>query len=1067
MKRWLCILLLLGYAFRSSAQSHPVKGRVVDNAGQPLLGVSIKLSGTTTGTNTDTKGNFSIMAASGDRLIFSFIGYKPDTLAVGNQTSIQVVLKDNISNLNDVVVVGYGTQKKANLTGAVAQVSGKVLENRPLPNLSQGLQGMIPNLNLVPGDGKPIQSPAYNIRGTTSIGQGGSALILIDGVEGDPAMLNPADVASVTVLKDASSAAVYGARAAFGVVLITTKTPVKDKLSVSYSSNYSLKKPTTVPDMVTNGYEYAKNFNEAWTAWNDYSQTPQNINKTQPFSPAYLEALKAHNDDPSLPKTIVNAAGNYEYYGNTDWYGLLYKDHTTATDQNLTVSGSSGKASYYLTGRYYGQDGLFRFNTDDYKMYNLRAKGNIQLFPFLQVYNNTEFSNRDYHNPLNVGEGGGIWRNMADEAHPSSMLLNPDGTLTASAAYTVGDMYYGKNGLDWNKQIFRNTTGFIANIYKDKFRLKGDFTFQNTADNQKRIRVPVPYSAAPGVTAYVGNAYNDLMMSSYNTLYLASNLYGEYENRFGGDVHYFKALLGFNYEQSTYKGSATTRNGLVYADAKDLSLALGTNVNTAGGYDRWAIMGEFFRLNYAYKDRYLVEVNGRYDGSSKFPSNQRYAFFPSVSAGWRVTQEPFWKVSPKVISDLKIRGSYGSLGNGNVASYAYQEKLAITQSSRVINGVKNQQTSQPVVLPDGLTWETSTTRDVGLDLSAINDHLTISGDAYTRITKNMFTVGQTLPAVFGTDVPKGNYADLKTVGWEVTVGWKDQFNIASKPLHYAVSVSMADYKATITKYNNTNNKLTDYYIGQRFGQIWGYTNDGYWTKENVAQAAATQALFKASNSGQWLPGDIRFKNLDSDPAINNGANTLSQHGDLSIIGDTLPRYTYGINLSADWNNFFIGAFFQGVLQQDWWPGSESDVFWGQYNRPYNFMPKSQQGKIWSEDNPDAYFPRYRGYVAQNGAGELNPPQSKYLQNVAYIRLKNLQLGYNLPHALVARARMTSARVYLSAENLWSWSPLYKITRDLDVESIRRSDAVTDQNSSGNGNNYPILKSYTIGINITL
>lgn len=1067
MKRWLCILLLLGYAFRSSAQSHPVHGRVVDNAGQPLLGVSIKLSGTTTGTNTDTKGNFSIMAASGDRLIFSFIGYKPDTLAVGNQTNIQVVLKDNVSNLNDVVVVGYGTQKKANLTGAVAQVSGKVLENRPLPNLSQGLQGMIPNLNLVPGDGKPIQSPAYNIRGTTSIGQGGSALILIDGVEGDPAMLNPADVASVTVLKDASSAAVYGARAAFGVVLITTKTPVKDKLSVSYSSNYSLKKPTTVPDMVTNGYEYAKNFNEAWTAWNDYSQTPQNINKTQPFSPAYLEALKAHNDDPSLPKTIVNAAGNYEYYGNTDWYGLLYKDHTTATDQNLTVSGSSGKASYYLTGRYYGQDGLFRFNTDDYKMYNLRAKGNIQLFPFLQVYNNTEFSNRDYHNPLNVGEGGGIWRNMADEAHPSSMLLNPDGTLTASAAYTVGDMYYGKNGLDWNKQIFRNTTGFIANIYKDKFRLKGDFTFQNTADNQKRIRVPVPYSAAPGVTAYVGNAYNDLMMSNYNTLYLASNLYGEYENRFGGDVHYFKALLGFNYEQSTYKGSATTRNGLVYADAKDLSLALGTNVNTAGGYDRWAIMGEFFRLNYAYKDRYLVEVNGRYDGSSKFPSNQRYAFFPSVSAGWRVTQEPFWKVSPKVISDLKIRGSYGSLGNGNVASYAYQEKLAITQSSRVINGVKNQQTSQPVVLPDGLTWETSTTRDIGLDLSAINDHLTISGDAYTRITKNMFTVGQTLPAVFGTDVPKGNYADLKTVGWEVTVGWKDQFNVASKPLHYAVSVSMADYKATITKYNNTNNKLTDYYVGQRFGQIWGYTNDGYWTKENVAQAAATQALFKASNSGQWLPGDIKFKNLDNDPVINNGANTLSQHGDLSIIGDTLPRYTYGINLSADWNNFFVGAFFQGVLQQDWWPGSESDVFWGQYNRPYNFMPKSQQGKIWSEDNPDAYFPRYRGYVAQNGAGELNPPQSKYLQNVAYIRLKNLQLGYNLPHALVARARMTSARVYLSAENLWSWSPLYKITRDLDVESIRRSDAVTDQNSSGNGNNYPILKSYTIGINITL
>ncbi|SEW54097.1 SusC/RagA family TonB-linked outer membrane protein [Chitinophaga arvensicola] len=1067
MKRWLCMLLLLGYAFSSNAQSHPVTGRVIDDAGQPLLGVSIKLSGTSTGTNTDTKGNFSIAAAPSDRLIFSFVGYKPDTISVGNKTTFQVVLKDNVSTLNDVVVVGYGTQKKANLTGAVAQVTGQVLENRPLPNLSQGLQGVIPNLNLIPGDGKPIQSPAYNIRGTTSIGQGGSALILIDGVEGDPSMINPADVGSVTVLKDASSAAIYGARAAFGVVLITTKVPVKDRLSVSYSSNYSLKKPTTVPDMVTNGYEYAKNFNEAWTAWNDYSQTPQNINKTQPFSPAYLAALKAHNDDPSLPKTIVNAAGAYEYYGNTDWYGLLYKDHTTATDQNLTVSGSSGKASYYITGRYYGQDGLFRFNSDDYKMYNLRAKGNIQLFPFLQVYNNTEFSNRDYHNPVNVGEGGGIWRNMADEAHPSSMLLNPDGTLTASAAYTVGDLYYGKNGLDWNKQLFRNTTGFVANIYKDKFRLKGDFTFQNTADNQKRIRVPVPYSNAPGVIAYVGSNYNDLMMSNYNTLYMASNIYGEYENHFGGNTHYFKALVGFNYEQSTYKGFATTRNGLVYSDAKDLNLALGTNINTAGGYDRWAIMGEFFRLNYSYKDRYLVEVNGRYDGSSKFPSNQRYAFFPSVSAGWRVAQEPFWKVSPKIISDLKVRGSYGSLGNGNVASYAFQEKMAITQSGRVINGGKQQQTTQPAVLPDGLTWETSTTRDLGLDLTALNDHLTINGDAYTRITKNMFTVGQTLPAVFGTDVPKGNYADLKTVGWEISVGWKDQFNVASKPLHYAVSVSMADYKATITKYNNTNNKLTDYYVGQKYGEIWGYVNDGYWNKDNVAQAAKTQALFKASNSGQWLPGDIKFKDLNGDGVINNGANTLSQHGDLAIIGDTLPRYTYGISLNADWNNFFVGAFFQGVLQQNWWPGSESDVFWGQYNRPYNFMPKSQEGKIWSEDNPDAYFPRYRGYVAQNGAGELASAQSKYLQNVAYIRLKNLQVGYNLPHSLVSRAKMSSARVYLSAENLWSWSPLYKITRDLDVESIRRSDTVTDTNSSGNGNNYPILKSYTIGINITL
>jgi len=1065
MKRWLCVLLLTCCVFNTYAQSRIVKGRVTDETGQPVIGATVKVLGTTNGTGTDEKGNFHLNTTDKPVLIFSSIGYKTDTLPVTTQSDIHMVLRSNVAGLNDVVVVGYGTTKKVNLTGAVSQVSGKVLENRPLPNLSQGLQGVIPNLNLVMGDGKPIQSPAFNIRGTTSIGQGGNALVLIDGVEGDPSMLNPADVASFSVLKDASSAAIYGARAAFGVVLITTKTPVKDKLTVNYSSNYSVKKPTTVPDMVTNGYEYAKNFNEAWSAWNDYSQTPQNINKTQKFSPAYLEALKAHNDNPSLPKTELDANGNYVYYGNTDWYGLLYKNRTTAMDQNLSVSGSSGKASYVVSGRYYGQDGLFRFNSDDYSMYNVRAKGNIQLTDWLQVYNNTEYSSREYHNPLNVGEGGGIWRNMADEAHPSSMLFNPDGTLTYTAAYTVGDFVYGKNGIDFNRALFRNTTGFIANVFKNKFRLRGDFTYQSITDKQKRLRVQVPYSAAPGVVAYVGTGYNDLMMKDSTNRYFASNLYGEYENTFAGG-HYLKVLGGFNYEQATYNGLAVTRNGLIYSDAKDLNLALGSNIVTAGGYEKWAIQGEFFRVNYGYKDRYLVEVNGRYDGSSKFPSNQRYAFFPSVSAGWRVSQEPFWHVPSSIMSDLKFRGSYGSLGNGNINSYAFQEQFLIAQSGRVINGIRPQTTSQPNVLPNGLTWETSTTTNGGIDMAFLNSRLTASADVYWRRTTDMFTVGQTLPAVFGTDVPKGNYANLKTIGWEATISWRDQFKVADKPFQYGITAVISDYTATITKYNNTNNKLSDYYAGQKLGEIWGYENDGYWTAQNVGQAKAAQALFKASNSGTWLPGDIKFKDQNNDGVINNGTNTVADHGDMKIIGNSTPRYSYGLTLDANWNNFFFSTFFQGVGKQDWWPGAESDVFWGQYNRPYNFMPKSQVGKIWSEQNPDAYFPRYRGYIAQNGSGVLNAKQSKYLQNAAYIRLKNIQVGYNLPKTFISRAKLSAARVFLSAENLWAHSPMFKVTKDLDPESIGRSDTVTDSGNSGNGNNYPILKSMTLGLNVT-
>jgi TonB-linked SusC/RagA family outer membrane protein len=1052
-----------------------VTGTVSDEKGDPLPGVSIVVKGQQRGTNSDTKGQYRITVPDGSAtLVFSFVGYLPQELVVGNQTVFSVTLKTDTKSLEEVIVVGYGTQKKINLTGAVDQVTSEVLENRSLPNLSQGLQGTIPNLNLTMGDGKPTQSPSYNIRGTTSIGQGGNALVLIDGVEGDPSRLNPNDVATVSVLKDAASAAIYGARGAFGVVLITTKNPTKDRTSITYSVNHSIKSPTTVPKFVTNGYQFAKMFNEGWTAWNDYSQTPQNINKTVRFSPAYLTELERRNNDPSLPKTVVDpTSGEYVYYENTDWYGELYKNTTSATEHNLSFSGSSGKADFYVTGRYYSQDGLFRYNSDDYKILSLRAKGSIQLYPWLKISNNADFSSMKYHNPLNVGEGGGIWRNIADEGHMVAPMFNPDGTLTYSAAYTVGDFWYGKNGINMDRRVFRNTADFATQFFDDKFRVKGNFTFQTTDNNEYRTRVPVPYSRKPGVIEYVGTNYNDLQNLYRQTLYTATNLYAEYEPRFSPN-HYVKVLAGYNYENSNYRRLEVVRNGLIYENAQDINLALGQSITTGGGMETWAILGGFYRLNYGFKDRYLLELNGRYDGSSKFPSSERYAFFPSVSAGWRVSNEPFWKVSPKIFTDLKIRASYGSLGNGSIGSYAFQEQFSIAQSSAVLNGVKPQYTRQPSVIPNGLTWETSTTSDLGIDLGMLNNRLTFTGDAYIRKTTGMFTVGMTLPAVFGTDVPKGNYADLTTKGWEAVLTWRDKLSVASKPFNYEVRLTMSDYQATIDQFNNPNRRLTDYYAGQKVGEIWGYETAGFYTSEEDVKNSPKQTLFKASNTGQWLPGDIKFRDLNGDGVINNGDNTVDSPGDRRIIGNSTPRYTYGVMLGADWNNFFISAFFQGVGKQDWWPGSEAGIFWGQYNRPYNKLPEWQLGNIWSADNPNAYLPRYRGYVAQNSAGELYQQQTKYLQNAAYLRMKNIQIGYNLPRLLIRKVGMNNARIFVSGENLLTWSPLYKITKDLDIENIGRSDAVLNppsgsdpnSNSSGNGNNYPILKSFTLGLSAT-
>jgi hypothetical protein len=448
------------------------------------------------------------------------------------------------------------------------------------------------------------------------------------------------------------------------VVLITTKNPAKGKTSITYSANYSIKQPTEVPDFVNDAYIFAKLFAESTVAWEN--TFPQAVNKTLKFSQAYLAELERRQGK-GLPDVEVDpVTGEYVYYASTDWYRELYKKNHSAMEHNLTVSGGAEKTSFMITGRIFDQEGRFRYNSDDYRMLNFRAKGSIQVYPWLRFDNNTDYSNMTYHQPINVGEGGGIYRNIADEGHPLAPMFNPDGTLTASAAYSVGDFWYGKNAIDMERAVFRNRVGLAAQFFNDKLRLKSDFTFQTTENAEKRKQVPLPYSSKPGVIAYLGTTTNDLREIRQRTQYLATNVYGEYENNFR-NRHYVKALLGYNYEQSTFKGLSAQRNGLIFENANDINLALGTSILNSGGWEQWAILGGFGRLNYSFDDRYLIEINGHYDGSSKFPEDQRYGFFPSVSVGWRISNEPFWKVSKKILSDLKIRASYGHWVMGTLA----------------------------------------------------------------------------------------------------------------------------------------------------------------------------------------------------------------------------------------------------------------------------------------------------------------------------------------------------------------------------------------------------------------
>src|SRR5690625_4467779 len=1054
-----------------------VSGRVPDSeTGESLPGVNVvvqgsdQVTGSVVGSQTGIDGEYSLQVPEGlNTLLFTYIGYEPVEVTIDGQSQVDIEMITSVQLLEDVVVVGYGARERINLTGAVDQVTSRDLENRPMQNLTQGLQGAMPNVNINMVEGKPIHSPEINIRGTTSI-NGGSALVLIDGVEGDPSMLNPNDIESISVLKDASASAIYGARGAFGVVLITTRSPEAGQLSVTYSGNVGLNQPTVPQNRyVTDGLQWTNMFVESFVNWE--GTFPAGVNKSVPFSQNYLQELEQRFDDPSMDRTWIGNDGNYRYAHSTDWYGHLYRESTWMHDHNLSISGSTPDVNYMISGRIQDQEGLIRLSPDDYNSQHIRAKGTIDLADWLQVNNNFQFSNRSYFNPQNCCDAQYAQLDIALEGFPIAPLYNPDGTLSESGAYALGGYAEGYNGRNLDRSVLRNTVGAEGRFFEDRLSIVGDFSFQRTDITTQQKRVPVSFSRAPGVTETIGAATNWLREDRGRTDFLATNLYLQYQEVFG-DRHDVGATIGYNYEQSTVTNLAARRGELIFPGATNINLALGDDIDTSGSFGRWKILGGFYRLNYIFDERYLVELTGRYDGSSKFPENERFAFFPSASVGWRISSEPFWNVPDDIINHLQLRASYGSMGNGDINAYLFHEQFGISRSARMLDGTRPRFTRNPAVLPEGLTWETATTRNLGLNLEMFNGRLEFSGDVYVRETTDMFAIALTPPATFGATAPRGNYADLETRGWELMLGWRDMVQVGGSPMSYNIQLSLADHQAEITRYNNPDMFLNDYYEGMTIGEIWGYETEGFFESYEDVANHADQSRFRSTSAGDFHPGDIKLRDLDGNGVINPGANTLDNPGDRRVIGNTTPRYTFGVNLGAEWRNFFISGFFQGVGKRDWYPAAESS-FWGQYNRPYNHVPAwhTNDGMIWSEENPDSFFPRYVSRLASSGIGMLhhNQAQTGYLMNAAYVRLKNLQVGYNLPVDLVSRAGMRMARIYISGENLWSWSPLYKPADPLDIENmIARPDSLArpSDTSTRQGYNYPILRTITLGVSIT-
>jgi TonB-linked SusC/RagA family outer membrane protein len=1065
-----------------SAQNRNVSGKVLDGLQEPLVGVTVMIDGTTKGTITSVDGTFDLQIPSkGATLNFSYVGYTAQKIKVASdQKNITVYMQEDAVMLDEAVVIGYGTQKKVNLTGAIATVDSKNLENRIAHSVTSMLQGAVAGLNITTSSGVPGSSPAINVRGVTSINSS-SPLVLIDGAEGDLNRVNSTDIKSISVIKDASAAAIYGARAAFGVILVTTKSGSEEngKAKVHYSGRIGWEVPTTSTDYETTGYWSVYTINKFWKAKNGTLYCDYTDKDMQELL-ARVNDKTENPDRPWVVEDVRNGRNQWVYYGNYDWWHMMYNDNHPIQQHNVSINGGNKDIKYMLSGAYDYQKGMLKEHPDVYRKYNFRSKIDFRINKYATMSNNTSFYGSQY-----TYQGDGSVENTfaygARHALACFPMKNPDGSWLYSTPYLnykVGNGRHILLGEGSHRNVERandlsTTTRLVITPVK-QIKFTADFTYRMYQERNTSRSNELLYREYPGeeMQSYAtGAGANRLDEEVLARNYYATNAYLNYEDTFGGK-HHVSGVVGVNYETLRRKNVSAYGEYLSSTTLDDLNL-VGQNANgevitgVGGGQNAYALAGAFTRLNYDYKGRYLVEFSGRYDGTSRFAADSRWGFFPSASAGWRISEEEFFKPARKFVDNLKIRGSYGSLGNQNVSSYyTYMRLVSISDFSAYSFGEGSalaKYSSLGAPIASDLTWETAQQWDLGFDMTLFNNRLNVTVDGYIRNTINMLTDGVQLPAVYGASVPQMNTADLRTKGYEISATWNDLFTVADKPFEYSIGFNLSDYKSVITKYDNKDKTFAkSYYEGMRIGEIWGFVTDGLFKTTEEAQAYGKEVDLSYVESGLtdgFQAGDVKFLDIDGSGDIGIGQNTVDNPGDRKRLGNSLPSLSYGINASVRYCGVDVSAFFQGTGNHYWYPTGQSMPFWGPYSYPYmTYLQDNFMDKVWSEDNPNTYFPRAMAYLSTSGY--LKNVNDRYLQNIRYLRFKNLTVGYTIPQNIVKKAELESVRLYFTGENLCYWSPIKKHSKYIDPEgAIARSDAY-------NNSFYPWQKSYMFGIDIT-
>lgn len=1042
----------------SSIAQTNISGKVMDtnNVGIPGVNITLK-SDSSIGTSTDIEGNYSLAVPSNDAiLVFSAIGMK--TLEIPAHKASSVVMEEDSQILNEVVVVGFGSQKKENLTGAVSSVDEKILQDRPVNNVAQALQGAVAGVNFSIGNGggELGNMANINIRGASSLGNTSSSpLILIDGVEGDLSSINPQDIKSISVLKDAASCSIYGSRGASGVILVTTKSGKSGKISINYNNNFRWSSPLLQPKMLdSESFAYY---------WNDAAT---NNGKEAVFSKEILEKIKQYKSGEINYATTWNSERkewrNYtESFANVNWFKQFYKDWAPSQEHNISASGGSEKVTFYFSANWLGQEGLIRYNTDTRDRYSVNAKMTTNLSPSIKLNYNGKFSRIKYGRS---SYGHALFYHNIARRWPTLPVYDPNGH------YVYGnEIAHLNNGRNENEKdefvqqlkfIVTPLKGWTTNIelnYKTGTSFNHTYILPIYAYNDKgeaeakALQFGSFWSAGQSRILEYGGKWN----------YFSPNIYSEYKFSIA-DTHNIKVMGGFQSELNKSRGLNAWKNDVYSTTVLAINATYGDD-GVGGYFNEWATAGFFTRINYDYKEKYLLELNGRYDGSSRYLKDKRWNFFPSFSLGWNISKEEFWENLggfTKKINLFKLRGSYGELGNQNIMEqynpnwYPFYQSMPLgsDNGSWLIGGKKTNTAYAPGLVSDLLTWERVASWNIGLDLNMFNNRLALVFDYFQRKTYDMVGPAPQLPVTLGTTVPKINNTDMESKGFELELSWRD--NIGDN-FSYGIKTTLTDSYATITKFPNENKLLKTFYSGQKRNDIWGFTTVG------IAKTQKEMDTHIAKNNpswgSNWSAGDIMYKDLNGDGKVNNGANTFEDHGDLSIIGNSTPRYNFGIDIDAQWKGFDFRIFLQGTAKRDvpvggpYFSGANSNMWQsaGFTEHLDYFRPEDTKSPLGT--NINSYYPRP---LFGNG-GKNFVTQTRWLQNGAYMRLKNISLGYTFPKALSEKVRMSKLRIYFSAENLLTFT---KMTEIFDPETFG--------GGWGNGKIYPLSKVISCGVSLT-